>query len=105
MWAGCQYGHNLEPHCLCLVHVIRDVMSGTLNKVVLSRILRVIHCVNVRPGCDPRKVWTSLTLKSSNVTLGSCRSDRFILMIAYSTSIVRIGNTFLNARHASSFGY
>ena len=30
-WAGCQYGHNLEPHRLHLVHVIRDVVSDTLN--------------------------------------------------------------------------
>jgi len=27
--------------------------SGTLNKVFLNRILRVIHCINIRPGSDP----------------------------------------------------
>ena len=47
------YGHNLEPHRLGLVHVIRDVMSSTLNKVVINRILRVIHCINVHPGGAP----------------------------------------------------
>ena len=54
----------------------------TLYEVILNRILRVIHGIDV-PAATPRKVWmTLLTSKSSNVTLGSCHTDRFILMIA-----------------------
>ena len=55
---------------------------STLYEVVLNRILKVIHGIDV-PAAIPRKVWmTSLASNSYNVIVGSCLTDRFILMIA-----------------------
>jgi len=64
MQAGCQYG--LEEHRLLLIHiglglglwvrvrvrVILYVRPSPFDKVVLNRILGILHGLNVRPGGD-----------------------------------------------------